>query len=122
VQTDSCPHPHIKLVKNTFFVDFFFPVGYNVPMAIEFTVKSEIILNFLPNYIYYNIGGIRMQRTLVWKQTSETITQVPLSQVVTDVAGKVNWPPEKVEKELVEEKKLLKIPGAKYHIWRDSLY
>lgn len=63
-----------------------------------------------------------MGETRVWKQTREQITQVPISDAVTEVSRKAEWPPEKVQEELLENKKLLRIPGAKYHIWRDSLY
>lgn len=63
-----------------------------------------------------------MQKTWVWKQTSKVITQVPFSEAQVEVSGHTGWPPEKVEKELIQEKRLVKLPEAKYHIWRDSLY
>ena len=63
-----------------------------------------------------------MGETLVWKQTRDTITQVPVSDAVNEVSRTAQWPPERVEAELLENKRLLRIPGAKYHIWRDSLY
>lgn len=63
-----------------------------------------------------------MGSKMIWKQSSGVITQVPLHQVITELAEKIQWPPEKVEQKLVYEKKLLQVPGAKYHIWRDSLH
>lgn len=58
----------------------------------------------------------------VWKQTPSTITQVPLSTAINEVSRHVELSPELVEKELTEARKLFRIPGAKYHIWRDSLH
>lgn len=63
-----------------------------------------------------------MAQQKVWKQTRSVITQIPLSQVCNEVQEMANLPPESVERHLVVEKRCLKIPGAKYHIWRDSLH
>ncbi|MCP5103362.1 MAG: hypothetical protein GY950_08285 [bacterium] len=62
-----------------------------------------------------------MGQRMIWKQTRSTITQVPLSDVIDELWEMVNLPPEKIAKELLEDKKLLCTPEAKYHIWRDSL-
>lgn len=63
-----------------------------------------------------------MAQQKVWKQTRSMITQVPITQVFNEVQEIADLPPESVEKHLVVEKRCLKIQGAKYHIWRDSLH
>ncbi len=63
-----------------------------------------------------------MGEKVVWKQTKQVITQVPISDAVNEVSREAQLPPEKVERDLLENKRLLQIPGAKYHVWRDSLH
>lgn len=62
-----------------------------------------------------------MGERLVWKQTRREITQVPLSSVIDELARKEDLTPEQITRHLLEQKKSLHVPGAKYHIWRDSL-
>lgn len=62
-----------------------------------------------------------MGERLVWKQTRREITQVPLSSVIDELARTDQLTPDQITSLLLEQKQSLHVPGAKYHIWRDSL-
>ncbi|MCP4214888.1 MAG: hypothetical protein GY765_09535, partial [bacterium] len=60
--------------------------------------------------------------SLVWRQTPREITQIPISVVIEELKRHNGWTPEKITRQLLEEKELIKEAGIIYHIWRDSLH
>ncbi len=62
-----------------------------------------------------------MEKQMIWKQTERQITQMHLSDVVHEVSGETGWTQDRIEDQLVDKKARLLTPGARYHIWRDSL-
>ena len=57
----------------------------------------------------------------VWKQTTHFITLEPVDDVIREIYEETMWPEEQIQQQLFDQKKLIRIPGAKYHIYRDCL-
>lgn len=57
----------------------------------------------------------------VWKQTTHFITLEPVDDVIREICEETMWPEEQIQQQLFDQKKLIRIPGAKYHIYRDCL-
>lgn len=57
----------------------------------------------------------------VWKQTTRFITHEHLDEVIREIESHTTWSEESIRRRLFENKDLIRIPGARYHIYRDSL-
>ena len=57
----------------------------------------------------------------VWKQTPSLITLEPFDHVISEIHENTTWTKETIAEQLLSEKKLIRLPEAKYHIYRDCL-
>jgi hypothetical protein len=57
----------------------------------------------------------------VWKRTTHFITLEPVDAVVREIVEETSWSEECICEKLFEEKILICIPGARYHIYRECL-
>ncbi|NIM18512.1 MAG: hypothetical protein GTO45_41565 [Candidatus Aminicenantes bacterium] len=57
----------------------------------------------------------------VWKRTTHFITLEPVDAVVREIVQETSWTEECICEKLFGEKILIRIPGARYHIYRDCL-
>lgn len=62
-----------------------------------------------------------MIKKQVWKQTEGLITQEPLDMVIREIREATSMKENMIEEKLYNLKELVCIPGARFHIYRDSL-
>jgi hypothetical protein len=65
--------------------------------------------------------GSKMPPSRVWKRTPNFITHEPVEQVLMEICEQTSWQEDDIRKKLFESKLLIRVPGARYHIYRDSL-
>jgi hypothetical protein len=63
----------------------------------------------------------KLPPTRVWKQTTQLITHEPVDVVVKEIEAGTSWTAESIRTRLIDRKLLIKVEGARYHIYRDSL-
>ncbi len=61
------------------------------------------------------------KKTRVWKQTTSYITLEPVDEVIREIFEETMWPEEQIQRRLIDQKMLIRISGARYHIYRDCL-
>jgi hypothetical protein len=57
----------------------------------------------------------------IWKQTSHVITLEPVDNVIREIEEETRWNKENIQRKLIDQRMLIRIPGARYHIYRDCL-
>lgn len=65
--------------------------------------------------------GSKMPPSRVWKRTPKFITHEPVDQVITEICEETSWTEDTIRQKLFDSKLLIQVPGARYHIYRDSL-
>ena len=57
----------------------------------------------------------------VWKQTSQFITLEPIDVALTEIQQCTSWSKKIIMEKLCGKKLLIRLPEARYHIYRDCL-
>lgn len=57
----------------------------------------------------------------VWKQTTRFITLEPIELVLNEIEETTSWSKELIIEKLCCQKMLIRLPEARYHIYRDCL-
>jgi hypothetical protein len=65
--------------------------------------------------------GQRVPPKKVWKQTELLLTHEPVENVIQEIKQHSHWSVEAIRNKLFESESLIRIPGARYHIYKDNL-